>query len=89
MASRRKLKKKIKEQTNLLIEDAFIESLNGDEKMDKVIDDLIDKRFDLLSKVSNYPLDKKGKEIKSHFNDLKKDLEKDITDFSKKIGSVG
>ena len=55
MASRRKLKKAIKLQTNLLIDDAFVESINGDEKVDQVIDELIDFRFDLLTDVSNYP----------------------------------
>jgi oligoribonuclease NrnB/cAMP/cGMP phosphodiesterase (DHH superfamily) len=46
MASRRKFKKQIKNRTNLLIEDAFIESINGDAreavKMDSIIDEVID-----------------------------------------------
>ncbi len=87
MASRRKLKKSIKSHTNLLIEDAFIESLNGDAKMDKVIDELIDTRFDMLSGVSNYP-NKDSKAASKHFNDLKAKLESTISDYTKKIGRV-
>jgi hypothetical protein len=88
MASRRKLKKSIKTQTNLLIEDAFIESLNGDEKMDKVIDELIDKRFEMLSGVSQYP-NKDSKAAAKHFNDMKSNLDSSVLDYSKKIGRVG
>lgn len=87
MASRRKLKKAIKSETNLLIEDAFIESLNGDEKMDKVIDELIDARFDMLSGVSNYP-NKDSKAAAKHFNELKEKLNSSVIDYSKKIGRV-
>lgn len=86
MANRRKLKKQIKEESNLLIEDAFIESLNGDQKMDKLIDEMIDKRFELIAKISNYPSDKKA--ARSHFNDLKKELSENIQNYSKKIGKV-
>jgi hypothetical protein len=87
MASRRKLKKAIKSETNLLIEDAFIESLNGDEKMDKVIDELIDTRFDVLAGVSNYP-NKDKKAAAKHFNELKTKLNASVSEYSKKIGRV-
>ena len=88
MASRRKLKKAIKSETNLLIEDAFIESLNGDDKMDKVIDELIDTRFEILSAVSNYPLND-SKATAKHFSDLKTKLNSSLKDYSKKIGHLG
>tara|TARA_R110002072_G_scaffold200539_4_gene358257 strand:- start:181 stop:462 length:282 start_codon:yes stop_codon:yes gene_type:complete len=93
MSNRRKLKKQIKEQTNLLIEDAFIESINGDkkesEKMDQVIDNLIDERFDLLSNVSDYPKGKDRKTVKAHFKSIKEDLAAKTTEYKKKIGRVG
>lgn len=93
MPSRRKLKKHIKTQTNFLIEDAFIESINGDEKegakMDQIIDALIDDRIALLNKVSAYPNQGKRVEVKSHFNSLKKELSEKVSDYTKKIGRVG
>lgn len=93
MPSRRKLKKQIKAKTNLLIEDAFIESINGGEKeaekMDTIIDNVIDERLDMLSKVSQYPNNGKRSEVKSHFSSVKKDLEEKSNEFSKKIGRVG
>ncbi len=88
MASRRKLKKQLKEETNSLIEDAFIETFNGDQKMDKVIDDLIDKRFELISAIANYPNKAKGAEIKKHFNEVKTSIQKTVEDYTKKIGHV-
>lgn len=93
MASRRKLKKQIKAQTDELIEDAFIESINGDEKeakkMDQIIDDLIDDRMETLNKVSAYPKRGEKSEIKTHFNALLKGLEAKLGEYSKKIGRVG
>ena len=92
MPSRRKLKKQIKNSTNEIIEEGFMESINGDakeaEKMDKVIDDLIDYRIDLLSKVSNYPLNGKRSEVKQHFESLKKEMKNKNEEYSKKIGHV-
>lgn len=89
MINRRTLKKAIKMETDILIEDAFIEKFNGDKKMDQVIDDLIDKRYDMISAVSNYPKNAKRAEVKSHFTNLKKDLNATIDEFAKKIGHVG
>ena len=63
MASRRKFKKQIKLKTDILIEDAFIESINGDEKMDKLIDEVIDDRIEILGKVCGYPNTAKRAEI--------------------------
>ena len=82
------IRDRIKGQTNELIEDAFIESLNGDEKMDKLIDELIDDRFDLLATVCNYPMDKDGKQIREHFNSIKSKLNTSVSSYSKKIGRV-
>ncbi|MBL4710151.1 MAG: hypothetical protein JKY48_17105 [Flavobacteriales bacterium] len=93
MASRRKFKKNIKAQTDVLIEDAFIESINGDEKegnkMDQVIDAVIDDRIAMLNKVSNYPNKGTRAEVKAHFNAVKKDKEAKVSDYTKKIGRVG
>lgn len=93
MPSRRKIKKEIKKETNLLIEDAFIESINGDakesKKMDGLIDELIDKRFELISKVSNYPNNGKRAEVKEYFKGVKEDLSKEVSNYTKKIGHVG
>lgn len=92
MPSRRKLKKGIKSTTNDIIEEGFVESINGDakeqDKMDKIIDDVIDYRFELLSKVSNYPRNSKRAEIKKYFHNIKEELQKHNSDFSKKIGHV-
>jgi hypothetical protein len=93
MPSRRKFKKSIKSQTNLLIEDAFIESINGDEKeaskMDNLIDEVIDDRHEMLNKVSDYPNNGKRAEVKAHFNAIKENLDKKTNDYAKKIGRVG
>lgn len=93
MASRRKIKKNIKEKTNLLIEDAFIESINGDEKegkkMDDIIDNIIDDRHSMLNKVSNYPRKENRAKIKEHFNAIRTDLDAKVTEYDKKIGRVG
>ena len=93
MPSRRKLKKKIKRETDLIIEDAFIESINGDEKevkkMDSTIDSIIDDRYEMLSRVSNYPKNEKKAKVTEHFNAIKTDLDTKVADYSKKIGRVG
>lgn len=89
MPSRRKLKKKLKKETNLLIEDAFIEAINGDKKMDQLIDDVIDKRFDFIAQISQYPHEKEGKKIREHFHNLKGEFAKSLDDYTKKIGKVG
>lgn len=93
MANRRELKKKIKQETNLLIEDAFMESIEGDakekKKMDILIDELIDDRHELISKVSNYPKNSKKAEVRNHFNLLQEELNEKTAAYSKKIGRVG
>jgi len=93
MANRREIKKEIKRKTDLLIEDAFIESINGDkkeaDKMDQLIDELIDERYAMLSKVSSYPRNGSRNEIKKHFSDLQKELDNKVTEYDKKIGHVG
>lgn len=92
MASKRDIKKKIKSDTDELIEDAFIESINGDkkeaEKMDGIIDEIIDYRYDLLSRVSNHPRENRAK-VKEHFNAIRTDLSAKNKDYKKKIGRVG
>jgi hypothetical protein len=91
MASKRDIKKKIKSETDELIEDAFIESINGDKKeagrMDGIIDEIIDYRYDLLGRVSNHPKGNRAK-VKDHFNAIRTDLSTKNTDYSKKIGRV-
>ena len=93
MPSRRKLKKEIKSETNLIIEDAFIESINGDEKeakkMDSTIDAIIDDRYEMLSRVSSYPKNEGRAKVKKHFNAIKTDLSAKVADYRKKIGRVG
>jgi len=77
---------------DLIIEDAFIESINGDEKeakkMDTTIDAIIDDRYDMLSRVSNYPKNEKRAKVTEHFNAIKTDLDAKVSDYSKKIGRV-
>ena len=93
MASRRKIKKQIKEKTNGLIEDAFIEAINGDEKeskkMDGIIDNIIDDRHEMLNQVCNYPLNEGRSAIKKHFQSIQEALDKKGADYQKKIGTVG
>jgi hypothetical protein len=93
MANRREIKKEIKQKTNLLIEDAFIESINGGkkeaEKMDKIIDELIDARYEMISKVSTYPKNGSSSEIKKHFSALQSELSNKVEEYDKKIGHVG
>lgn len=89
MINRRTLKKAVKMETDILIEDAFIEKFNGDKKMDKIIDELIDKRYDMLSAICNYPRHAKRSEVKTHFTNLRKELNSTIEDFTKQIGHVG
>lgn len=93
MPSRRKIKKAIKAQTNLLIEDAFIEAINGDAKeaakMDSIIDKIIDDRQEMLNHVSAYPNKESRAKVKEHFSSIKKNLQDKTSDYSKKIGHVG
>ncbi len=93
MPSRRKLKKHVKIETDLIIEDAFIESINGDEKeakkMDSMIDEIIDDRYEMLSRISTYPINESRAKVKEHFNAIKLDLTTKVADYSKKIGRVG
>jgi len=92
MPSRRKLKKQIKMSTNEIIEEGFMESINGDSKeaakMDAFIDEVIDYRFDALSGISNYPLHGKRAEIKKYFADLKEKVHAQNEAYSSKIGHV-
>tara|TARA_B110000503_G_C6993423_1_gene348362 strand:+ start:391 stop:672 length:282 start_codon:yes stop_codon:yes gene_type:complete len=93
MASRREFKKVIKDKTNLLIEDAFIESVNGDakeaQKMDEIIDQVIDDRIEMLNKVCAYPNRESRAKIKAHFNEIATNLEAKTAEYTKKIGRVG
>ena len=93
MASRRKFKKSIKDKTNLLIEDAFIESVNGDakeaQKMDEIIDQVIDDRIEMLNQVCAYPNRESRAKIKAHFNEIETNLEAKTAAYTKKIGRVG
>ncbi|MFB1022348.1 MAG: hypothetical protein QMC40_06270 [Vicingaceae bacterium] len=93
MASRTKFKKQIKNRTNLLIEDAFIESINGDAreavKMDSIIDEVIDERHVMLNKVCVYPNRESRANIKAHFNQIGAELQERASAYEKKIGRVG
>ena len=92
MSNKRELKKLIKEHTNRLIEDAYYQTLEADQKevkkMESIIDEIVDKRFELINRISNYPLNKNRREVKEHFNSISSDLEKLSIEFSKKIGRV-
>lgn len=92
MPNKRELKKLIKEHTNRLIEDAYYQTLEADanevKKMESVIDEIVDHRFELINRVANYPLNKNRREVKEHFNSIQTDLEKLNVEFSKKIGRV-
>lgn len=93
MANKRDIKKEIKSNTDQLIEDAFYQSLDADDKtvksMDGIVDDIVDHRFDLLNRVANYPNKETRAKIKEHFNSIRTDLDKLTADFRKKIGTVG
>lgn len=69
-----------------------MESINGDakeaEKMDQLIDEIVDYRFELLTKVSNYPIHGKRAQVKKHFNSIKEELKAQNKGYSKKIGHV-
>lgn len=69
-----------------------MESINGDakeaEKMDKMIDEVIDYRFDALSGISNYPIHGKRSEVKKYFAKIKEKLHAQNKEYSKKIGHV-
>ena len=92
MPNKRELKKQIKEHTNRLIEDAYYQTLEAEanevKKMEAIIDEIVDKRFELINRVANYPLNKNRREVKEHFNTIQTDLEKLNIEFSKKIGRV-
>lgn len=92
MASKRDIKREIVNKSNLLIEDAFIEMMKGDDKeaakMDELIDEIIDERYSLLSDVCNYPKNEKNKKIKAYFADIRKNLNTKSADYTKKIGLV-
>ena len=85
MANRRKLKKEIKQWSNTLMEDAYVEIINNpkadEKKLNTRIDELVDSRFNLLAKVSQYPRTE-GKEIKAHFKGVKDELAKSIDNFT-------
>tara|TARA_B100001109_G_scaffold255520_1_gene258973 strand:+ start:3401 stop:3682 length:282 start_codon:yes stop_codon:yes gene_type:complete len=93
MPNRRDIKKEIKSATNLLIEDAFMESMEGDAKeaakMDQLIDELIDERYAIINQVSAYPKKESRSKIKKHFSGIREDLEKLVDSYTKKIGRVG
>jgi len=93
MANKRDIKKEIKQSTNKLIEDAFYQTLDAADKevkkMDELIDKIVEERFELISKVNQYPINGEAKEIKSHFKEVREELRKLADDYTKKIGKVG
>lgn len=93
MANKRDIKKEIKNKTNGLIEDAFYQTLDAAkkeaDKMDEVIDDIIDKRFELIRQVNQYPRNESVAKVKAHFESVRKELKEKLDSFSKKIGKVG
>ncbi len=92
MANRRELKKEVKSSTNLLIEDAYLEAMEGDEKekkkMNGIINDIVDARHDFLSRISSYPKSKDRTKVKDHFNAIRTELETKTADYSKQIGRI-
>ena len=93
MANKRDIKKEIKKETDRLMEDAFYQTLDAAkkeaEKMDKVIDDIVDKRYELIRQVNQYPKKEDVAKVKAHFESVRKELKEQIDSFSKKIGKVG
>ena len=93
MANKRDIKKEIKQSTNKLIEDAFYQTLDAADKevkkMDELIDKIVEERFELISKVNQYPINGEAKEIKSHFKEVREELRKLADDYTKMIGKVG
>lgn len=93
MANKRDIKKEIKQSTNKLIEDAFYQTLDAADKevkkMDELIDKIVEERFELISKVNQYPINGEAKEIKSHFKEVREELGKLADEYTKKIGKVG
>lgn len=75
-----------------MIEDAYFQTLEADpkevKKMESIVDEIVDKRFELINRVANYPLNKNRRQVKEHFNSIQADLEKLNIEFSKKIGRV-
>lgn len=92
MANRRTLKKEVKSATNLLIEDAYLEAMDADEKekkkMNGIINDIVDDRYDFLSRISSYPKSKDRTKVKEHFNAIHTDLETKTADYSKQIARI-
>jgi len=93
MANKRDIKKQIKSETNRLIEDAYYQSLEADDKlvkkMDGFIDEIVEKRFDLLRGVGHYPKGEKRAKVKEHFNAIRTELDSHVAEYSKKIGRIG
>ncbi|MBD98322.1 MAG: hypothetical protein CMO34_00625 [Verrucomicrobia bacterium] len=85
MASRRKVKKQIKQWSNAMMEDAYIEIINNpkadEKKLNQHIDNLVESRFNLLAKVSQYPRTN-AKEVNAHFKAVKEELAKNIKSFT-------
>lgn len=92
MANRRQIKKTIKSSTNQIIEDGFMELINSDKKekdsLDKVIDEVVDYRLDLLKRVNSYPKHEKRGAKKKYFKKIKEELNKSNKEYDKKIGHV-
>jgi hypothetical protein len=92
MANKRKLKKRIKQQTDILIEDAYYQSLEADEKqakaMDTLIDDVVDTRQSLLSRIADYPNRGNRAKVKEHFNAIRTELHTHVGEYGKKIGRL-
>lgn len=92
MANKRDLKKQIKKRTNNLMEDAFSYTLNNpgenDSKADKLIDNIADKWFDLVSKVNHHPKNGKRSEVKKHFTEIKKELHESASKFEEKVDEL-
>ena len=75
-----------------MIEDAYYQTLEADDKeikkMESLVDEIVDKRFDLINRVSKYPLNKDRRQVKEHFSAIQMELEKMALEYGKKIGRV-
>lgn len=92
MANRRMIKRDINYLLGDVIEECYSEMLHKPEKNEKefnaIIDEAVDLADDLMFRVNNLSGIESRKEMKAHFNKIKKDLEDKTNGFISKLNAL-
>ena len=92
MANKRSLKKEINEKIYGIIDDCFSAEMDNPEKNGKdanaVVDEAVELRNSLISKMNDRKVKKSNKETKEHFNQIAEELSKGAAALRAKVDKL-